>query len=131
MYGVEKGRGGKEEVSLWSDTDVQGCENRRVRQAKKRTGGGGAVRARAERSSPWGSGSSVPAQVQPVLCMDTCTKPPGWMHQGTCPLLASCLSPQPPEPGREEAFNQMWSGRRAGPRGGAGASPSSSPTSAP
>lgn len=41
MYGVEKGRGGKEEVSLWSDTDVQGCENRRVRQAKKRTGGGG------------------------------------------------------------------------------------------
>lgn len=47
MYGVEKGRGGKEEVSLWSDTDVQGCENRRVRQAKKRTGGGGPCTRRA------------------------------------------------------------------------------------
>lgn len=98
---------------------------------RRRRERGGEVCGCAERSSPWGSGSSVPAQVQPVLCMDTCTKPPGWMHQGTCPLLVSCLSPRPPEPGREEAFNQMWSGRRAGLRGGAGASPSSSPTSAP
>lgn len=109
--------------------DIHGCEEKgRVREEKKRTE---EVCAYTEHSLSWCSGCSVPGQVQQVLCMDTHTKTPGWMLQGTCPSLPLCLSPQPPASGGEEAFKWTRTGRKAGPHGGAGTFPSSSPTTAP
>lgn len=59
VYWVEKGREGKEEVYLWGDLDVHGCEEKgRIRQEKKRTE---EVCAHTERSSSWCSGPSIPA----------------------------------------------------------------------